>query len=99
MELIEFLTADILIAFAALVIGILATKAYGSNYLPRKKGKAIEKYMVTDIYPFGVKNDTYNLAQLQLVKSSIKNACKGVKSPIDVVKTSLRDPFRAGPRL
>ncbi len=62
-------------AVVALIIGVWATKVFGSNYLPRKKGKAIEKYMVTDIYPFHVKNNVYDLAQLQLVKSSIKNGC------------------------
>ena len=75
MELIELITTDRLLAIVALAVGVLATKLYGSNYLPRKRGKATEKYMVTDIFPFRVKNDTHNLAQLQLVKSSIKNAC------------------------
>jgi hypothetical protein len=75
MEILDLLNADRVIAILALLIGILATKYYGSNYLPRRKGLATEKYMVTDIFPFRVKGNVYNLAQLQLVKSSIKNAC------------------------
>lgn len=59
----------------ALIVGVIATKVFGSNYLPQKKGRAIEKYLVTDIYPFHVKNDVHDLVQLQLVKSSIKNDC------------------------
>lgn len=46
-----------------------------SHFSPKEKGRAIEKYMVTDIYRFNVKNNVYDLAQLQLVQSSIRNGC------------------------
>ncbi len=47
----------------------------GKHFVAKEKGHAIEKYMVTDIYRFNVKNDVYDLAQLQLVESSIRNGC------------------------
>ena len=66
---------SLILAVIGTFMGIIATIIYGSNYLPRRHGSAVEKYMVTDIFPFRIKNNTHNLAQLQLVKSSIKNAC------------------------
>ena len=86
MQLAEIISIDRVVALVVFVAGVVATKMYGSNYLPRRRGFAIEKYMVTDIIPFRTKSGTHNLSQIQLVKSSIKNSCGFAGAYIDDTK-------------
>ena len=59
-------------AFISLLIQLFVGQAY---VLFTKKGRAREKYAITDIMTYHVKGKSFPLARLQLIKSSVKNAC------------------------
>lgn len=68
-------TLDRIIGLSSIVISVIASWYFSRHYIPQRKGVAYEKYLVTDIFEFPVKNNVLDISHLQLIKSSIKNAC------------------------
>lgn len=70
------LKPDFIYFFLGAAISLLIQLFVGQAYvLFIKKGRAREKYAITDIMTHYIKGKSIPLARLQLIKSSVKNAC------------------------
>lgn len=71
-----FLDSDFIYFILGSLFSLLIAIYIGSSYvLFSKKLRAREKYAITDIMTYNVKGNSIPLARLQLIKSSVKNAC------------------------
>lgn len=75
--LFDIITSSNFVYFVAGgVLSIVIAVFFGQAYvLISRKNMAREKYAITDIMNYNVRNNAIPLARLQLVKSSVKNAC------------------------
>lgn len=81
---------DRIIGVSGILLTVIVGWYFSRPYLPQKKGVAYERYIVTDIYEFPVKNNVLDISHLQLQKSSIKNSCGFAGIHVDEEKIIFR---------